>query len=400
MTGKKALAIRSLTDRIQTTDPSESYYLTYLFAGLAFTHLLSGELNQAGLQAQQVQLLAEKSNASNSAAWGCYLQACVHLHTYDLDRAADHFVEAARQRYILGTQAEVDALIGLALTLQLRQQPDEAGLAMDRLMALAGQTNDRYTLSAVQSGQARLALLSGDLTAAVKWVHTVSETPVAAAALFLWVEVPCLTQARVLIAIGSRKSLNQAAALLLTIRRTSDACRFTNQTIEAAVLQSLVQAKQGRTDDAMVTLDEALSLTGPGEWIRPFVEAGPAMVELLKRLQRRNPSAGRIGTLLAVLEKTVPEFVQQAPGRDRREAQKDSLPPPDDSSPTPLIEPLTNREMDVLELLDRRMQNKEIADKLCISPQTVASHLKNIYQKIGVNNRLKAVQAARRLKIF
>lgn len=331
--------------------------------------------------------------------WSYYFLACSHLHTGELESASQYFEQAFKLRYALEPRAAVDAMAGLALTQQLMGLADKATDSCLHLEQFALEMQAPIYLPVAQSCRSQLAVLQGDLALAASWCRSTDESP-EFAELWMWLEAPLLTRARVLIAIGSRESLDQAAELLWTIGHTSDACQLTNQTIEAAVLQSLVLEKQGHTDDAMVTLDETLSLTEPGEWIRPFVEAGPAMGDLLKRLQRRNPSAGRIGILLAALEKTVPEFVQQAPGRDRREAQKDSLAPPDDSSPTPLIEPLTNRELGVLELLDRRMQNKEIADKFCISPQTVASHLKNIYQKIGVKNRFKAVQTARRLKII
>jgi len=69
-------------------------------------------------------------------------------------------------------------------------------------------------------------------------------------------------------------------------------------------------------------------------------------------------------------------------------------------APQPLIEPLTNRELDVLEMLSDRLQNKEIAVKLCVSPATVKSHLRSIYQKLAVSKRREAVEKAAILGIF
>ena len=83
---------------------------------------------------------------------------------------------------------------------------------------------------------------------------------------------------------------------------------------------------------------------------------------------------------------------------DSPEPVEGPIPPSD--SPQPLVEPLTNRELDVLNLLAQRLSNKEIADKLYVSPTTVKGHLQNIYGKLNVSKRREAVEKAMKIGIL
>ena len=105
------------------------------------------------------------------------------------------------------------------------------------------------------------------------------------------------------------------------------------------------------------------------------------MVSLLRQLQRKNVFANFIDNILSAFPELAPEVVQK-------------------SSKLHLIEPLTNRELDIVELLAERQQNKEIAGELCISPVTVKTHLQNIFRKLGVSCRREAVEEAKRLHII
>jgi LuxR family maltose regulon positive regulatory protein len=221
----------------------------------------------------------------------------------------------------------------------------------------------------------------------------------------VWLEAPLITQARCLIAEGSKRNLKAATESLQSLRQQCEAWRFSCQIIEIAVLQALALEKRGRADEALDALKDAVALAEPGGWIRPFVEAGEPMVDLLMRLRKQNISVDYIEKLLAAFPDTgsKPHLPDLRSTNDKREFEAETIaqnPDPKSKIKNSLVEPLTNRELDVLELLAQRLQNKEIAEKLFISPKTVKSHLKNIYQKLGVNGRRQSVEKAKIIGIL
>jgi LuxR family maltose regulon positive regulatory protein len=152
------------------------------------------------------------------------------------------------------------------------------------------------------------------------------------------------------------------------------------------VLQAVTFEKQGRTDDALAVLEEAVDLARPGEWIRPFVESGPTMEGLLKRLAENNIAVDYIGQLLTALRE-----YQLGVKPEELGTQVELRP---SFGIQPLVEPLTNRELEILELLAQRLRNKEIAAKLFISEKTIKKHLNNIYRKLSVTSRRQALEKA------
>jgi LuxR family maltose regulon positive regulatory protein len=223
------------------------------------------------------------------------------------------------------------------------------------------------------------------------WAHGFSEDPSLASFLF-WIEVPLITQARVLIGEGSETSLKTAAEMLGTFRQQCEAWYFTGQTIEIAALQAVAHHKLGKRKGAETALREAVGLACPSRWVRPFVEAGPVMAQMLERLDLEGDGAIFVQRLLAAFEPgdaAAPTESMPPPAAEPTPAGRRETPI---SSGRPALDALTDRELDILELLQERLYNKEIAAKLHISTHTVNYHLKHIYSKLDVNSRRQAVR--------
>ena len=385
MIGEHDMALRALEDRIREAGSSESIYVSRLIAGIAFISQTAGDLDRVKNEARRLRSVAGTRDIAYTEAIGTYMEAWADLQTFDLEQASRNFADAAQHRYILHTRVAIDALAGRALTQQLMGRPDDSEEALERLQNFALELRDPIFLPVASSCRARLALLRGDETSAVTWARSAYEAPVPME-LYFWLEVPAITRARVLIAAGTRTSLNQAIDLLRAVRQMAEPRHFTNQTIETAVLLALAFEKQGHNDKGLEALRESFKLAAPHGWIRPFVEAGPAMAEMLDRQPQLGEETGFIRRVLSAFSSHVAANPVATP------IVQEASPSVASSSAAP--EDLTNRELDVLELLAERLQNKEIASRLCVSTHTVNYHLKSVYGKLGVGNRRQAVAAA------
>ena len=143
---------------------------------------------------------------------------------------------------------------------------------------------------------------------------------------------------------------------------------------------ALALHQQGHTVEALTQLQKSLVIATPEGWVRPFVEIGAPMAALLERLPAESTDNAVVRKIMAA--------IAEGPAHFR------SLQTPRHG------EDLTNRERDVLELLGERLRDKEIAERLFISPQTVKTHLRSLYQKLECGNRRRAVARARELGLL
>ncbi|HBH29852.1 MAG: winged helix-turn-helix transcriptional regulator [Desulfofustis sp. PB-SRB1] len=398
MSGQHGLAIRELERKINGADSSEVYLRSRLIASLVFIHLTRADLERARIETQRLEGLAKRADMRLTAAWASYMLACSHLHACELQAALSQFTAAYEQRYVLDTMAVLDGLVGLALTRQLLGFNDDALETVGLLETFVDEQNMPQYRPMVHSCRARIAVLQEDLKTAVEQAQLIDDTP-NAANLFIWLESPPTTRARVLIASGSEENLAEAVDLLQTIWDESERCRFACHMIEARTLQVLALDKTGQRREAFEALEEVLSLAGPGGFVRPFLEGGRPMENLLRGFSGTKPTTGFIEHILQMFEdegrdvEILEPITSQAPEAPPIHTSLTD-PPVSSHLQQSLIEPLSHRELDVLELLSKRLQNKEIAEQLNISATTVKTHLRNIYRKLDVATRREATEKA------
>jgi LuxR family maltose regulon positive regulatory protein len=159
----------------------------------------------------------------------------------------------------------------------------------------------------------------------------------------------------------------------------------TDLVIEAQILCALALQAEGQEEPAMTALDEALTLAEPGGYLRIFLDKGPAMARLLRQAASRGLAPAYVLKLLAAFDGSEMAEPQAGPRHPR---------------PQPLIEPLSERELEVLRLLANGLTNPEIAEHLYIAVSTVRSHCKSIYAKLNVHKRWDAVQRAQELGLL
>ena len=243
----------------------------------------------------------------------------------------------------------------------------------------------------IRSFEARLALLRGDTEAWGRWLDSTAEAPAAEPPdASSAIESPRVTRAWALLALGDPVQLAQAEAELGVLQRQLAAQNDRARLIQVFALQALACHARGDRPTGLTMLERALANGQRGGFVRTFVDLGAPMARMVSSLSTRGRPSGYLSR------------VRSAFATNHQAAERDgpSDAPGSEALVGPLVEPLTWREQDVLELLGRRLSNKEIARELEISPLTVKKHAESIYRKLQAKGRREAADRAQALGLL
>jgi LuxR family maltose regulon positive regulatory protein len=186
--------------------------------------------------------------------------------------------------------------------------------------------------------------------------------------------------------------VEEALDLLARIVESARAVEGIGLMIEARSMEAMIYQAQDELDRALDALEDALSLGEPEGYIRTFVDRGAPMAQLLYQAATRGIMPDYTAKLLAAFE---------GPTKDER--QKTEIAPSsfvvhtNVGRPSSLIEPLSKRELEILQLIAQGLSNREISERLFLALSTVKGHNQNIFGKLQVQRRTEAVARAREL---
>jgi LuxR family maltose regulon positive regulatory protein len=157
-----------------------------------------------------------------------------------------------------------------------------------------------------------------------------------------------------------------------------------DEQLKVMVLQAVAARAHGEKDQAVHLLVDALAMAEPAGFIRLFLDEGLPMASLLSEAMALGKMPDYIGKLLAACE------------AEQQESENTSSPPP----AQPLLEPLSERELEVLRLVAAGLSNQEISERLFLVLGTVKGHTHKIFGKLGVQRRTEAIARARELGLL
>jgi LuxR family maltose regulon positive regulatory protein len=236
------------------------------------------------------------------------------------------------------------------------------------------QNNFVHRISEVAAAQVLVLLRQGDLAAAAQLAKT-HELPI--------------SQARVLLAQGDPSA---ALALLSPLRQQTEAKGWQDERLKVMVLQAVAHHAHGEKEKAVHLLRDTLALAEPGGFIRIFVDEGePMRMAISKfRLSIEKQPHGQDPKLLGYVDKILAAFAQPAAMPQLKiETPKAKMP-----------EPLSQRELEVLQLVAQGLSNHEIGERLFLALDTVKGHNRSIYAKLQVQRRTEAIARARELGLL
>lgn len=382
MNEAKALVFKTFEDtRIQ-----ETAFHTRLLGVLCFMHWVEADLDGMYPVVTELGNLGRKLGFPHAIAHSLYLEGVIHYERNEPDKAEGPLTEVVEKYQEANLKNWADATFALALSYQAQNRPDEARNLAEQVIRRALELQNALLLQSAEAFMADINLRQGKLADASLWAKSFNRDPHHSSARFF---VPHLTLAKVLMAEGKSESHKKASQLLTQLEKIFVKCHNNRVLIHVLVLKALCRQKSKDPETALDALRQAIQLAQPGGIIRPFIGASPELIPLLNRLDLDAEGIEYVGRILsgfAGLKDRVTEINQGGATTSSDLAIDD-----------PLVDPLTERELEVLNLLTIRLSNREIGERLFIAPGTVKRHTNTIYHKLNVHSRRDAVAKARGL---
>lgn len=304
----------------------------------------------------------------------------LHLERNELSAARDHLARSHELGEVFGLPQH--AYRSRVAQARLDAREGRLAEALDNLR----EAERRYVsdffpnVRPVPAMIARLQIRLGRVAEADRWVR---EAGVAIDDQLSFLrEFDHITLARLCLARGTDEPAEARSALRLLDRlhEAATAGGRMGTVIEIAILQAMAHRLLNEPQPALDAIRRALALAAPEGHSRPFLDEGEALTGLLKLAAKRDG----VSPFLAGLLDTSPAGGQDDVAANHRD----------------LIEPLSDREVDVLRLLRSDLSGPDIARELAVSLNTMRTHTKNIFEKLGVNSRRAAVRRAEDMQLF
>jgi len=345
---------------------------------LAYTR---GQLHLAAGVCQQV--LGAMADHRSPALGAVYSSlGIIHYEWNQLDIAHDYLQQGLTWGRLVGHPAALSfCLVNLSWVYQAQGKVKEAANTLQEAVDFLKDGTPAWVTPEVVGRQVEFALAQNDSEAAETILEQSGVRPEDEANYAI--ELLHIAYLRWLLAAGRE---SEGLELSRRLQESAEAGERAGRVIQILIQQALLYQAQNDTGQALDALNQALILAEPEGYIRTFIDAGQPIAELLQRM--------------------MPIFAGVEGGRMKQYVNKLLKAFDDkDSHPSalilqPLIEPLSDRELEVLQLMAGGMSNPEIAERLVITPGTVKVHVHNIYGKLGVSGRVKAVTQAKELGLL
>ncbi len=362
------------------------YFQTILNGALVYMKLLEGELFAAERISHQILERGQSENDIFGTVWGWYFLGYIAFQQGKYEISEKYFSHVLGNIYIINMVGSVDSYSGMMLSQLALNKPKDFESTLEHFISFVKERNNPVFRTIAYSARARLALLNNDIETASHLIKLANMDFDSGTMLF-HIEVPRITLCRILLAQNNPESTNKAMGMLEELLALAEKTRNTPQLINILTLLAIGYKQKDNTKKAVESLTSALIIAEPGNWIQPFAEAGTEICDLLPRINSNDKTEHFVSVLLNEISK-VHNPAKNHPIQDVKAQNAYHF------------DPLSNRELDVIQLLAKRLTNKEIAGELHISESTVKRHTITIYQKLGVNKRREAVLKAREMDII